>query len=251
VERDDQGAALRCTGAECPAQKLRTIAHFASREAMDIEGLGSAVVKLLVEAGFIATPADLYYLNAQDVATLERMGKKSSENLIAAIDGSRERGLARLLCAFGIRQVGQKAAKVLAQHYKTLDELMLAGEDELTQIPDVGPITAQYLREWLDSPQAQHQIQRLREAGVSFESTETIKDERFRGMTFVLTGTLSAFTRDEASAIIESYGGKTSSSVSKKTSYVLAGEAAGSKLTKAQQLGIPVISEQRFLELTK
>ncbi len=251
VERDADGAAMRCTGLECPAQKLRNIAHFASREAMDIEGLGVSVVQLLTENGLISSPADLYYLEAEPVAQLDRMGKKSSENLIESIEASKDRGLARLLCAFGIRQVGQKAAKVLAQNYKTLDELMQAGEDELTKIPDIGPITAGYIVEWLANPQSLHQIERLREAGVSFSSREETKDNRFLGMTFVLTGTLPTMTRDEASAIIESFGGKTSSSVSKKTSYVLAGESAGSKLKKANDLGIAVIDEEAFLKMTE
>lgn len=246
VERDEDGAAMRCTGAECPAQRLRNITHFASREAMDIEGLGGSVVKSLVENGLVSTPADLYYLEAEAVAKLDRMGKKSSENLVNAINASRERGLARLLCAVGIRQVGQKAGKVLAMRYKNLDEIMQASEEEFTLIDDIGPITARFLRKWLDSPQSQDLIERLRKAGVSFDSKEELKDSRFAGKTFVLTGTLPSYTRDEAAAIIESFGGKTSSSVSKKTSYVLAGESAGSKLEKAQKLGTQIIDEQEF-----
>lgn len=251
VMRDEDGAAMRCTGAECPAQKLRNIAHFASRDAMDIEGLGVSVVQQLVENGLISSPADLYYLEAEKVAELDRMGKKSSENLISAIDASRGMGLARLLCAFGIRQVGQKAARVLARRYRTLDELMRADADELTAIADIGPVTAGYITAWLENPQSRHQIARLREAGVSFDSREEILDGRFAGKTFVLTGTLPTMTRDEASALIERFGGKTSSSVSKKTSYVLAGEAAGSKLKKAVDLGIPVIDEAELLNMTK
>ena len=177
------------------------------------------------------------------------MGEKSAANLIAAIDRSREAGLSRLLCAFGIRQVGQKAAKVLASHFENLDALMEADAEELTKIPDIGAITAGFITEWFSNPQSQHLIKRLREAGVSFASREEKKDSRFAGMTFVLTGTLQSFTRDEASAIIESYGGKASSSVSKKTSYVLAGENAGSKLTKAESLGIKIISEEEFKEM--
>ncbi len=246
VVRDADGAALRCTGAECPAQRLRNIIHFASREAMDIEGLGSAVVEALIHADLVKTPADLYYLDGAKVARLERMGKKSTENLLQAIEESKSRGLARLLCAFGIRQVGQKAGKVLAGVFPDLDTLMAASEETLTQIPDIGPITAQYLREWLDNPQSWHLIQRLREAGVDMSSKETVTDDRFRGKTFVLTGTLQAFTRDEAAAAIEGFGGKASSSVSKKTSYVVAGENAGSKLTRAQELGIPVLTEAEF-----
>ena len=246
VVRDPDGAAVRCTSPECPAQRLRNIAHFASREAMDIEGLGISVCESLIQNRLVNTAADLYYLDPSSVAALDRMGEKSASNLIAAIDKSREAGLARLLCAFGIRQVGQKAAKVLASHYTDLDRLMAASAEELTQIPDIGEITAGFITEWFSLPQSQHQIERLREAGVSFASREEKKDNRFAGLTFVLTGTLQHFTRDEASAIIESYGGKASGSVSKKTSYVLAGENAGSKLTKAEALGIRILSEEDF-----
>ena len=246
VVRDPDGAALRCTSPECPAQRLRNIAHFASREAMDIEGLGISVCESLINAGLVKNPADLYYLRAEDIAALDRMGDKSAAKLIAAIDRSREAGLSRLLCAFGIRQVGQKAAKVLASHYPDLDALMAADAEELTRVPDIGAITAGFITEWFAMPQSQHQIRLLREAEVDFASHEEKKDDRFAGMTFVLTGALERFTRDEASALIESFGGKASSSVSKKTSYVVAGENAGSKLTKAQSLGIPVLSEDEF-----
>ena len=246
IVRDEDGVAMRCTGAECPAQRLRNIVHFASREAMDIEGLGTAVAESLIAAGLLTSPAGIYYLRAEDVANLDRMGKKSAENLMNAIEKSKSAGLARLLCAFGIRQVGSKAGKVLAQHFGTLDELMAAGEEELQSIPDIGAVTALFIREWFSLEQSQHQIRLLREAGVSFESTETVTDERFRGMTFVLTGTLPTLTRDEAAALIEARGGRTSGSVSKKTSVVLAGENAGSKLTKAQELGIRIIDEDEF-----
>ena len=246
IVRDEDGVAMRCTGAECPAQRLRNIVHFASREAMDIEGLGTAVAESLIAAGLLTSPAGIYYLRAEDVAKLDRMGKKSAENLMNAIEKSKSAGLARLLCAFGIRQVGSKAGKVLAQHFGTLDELMAAGEEELQSIPDIGAVTALFIREWFSLEQSQHQIRLLREAGVSFESTETVTDERFRGMTFVLTGTLPTLTRDEAAALIEARGGRTSGSVSKKTSVVLAGENAGSKLTKAQELGIRIIDEDEF-----
>ncbi|MEG0035754.1 MAG: helix-hairpin-helix domain-containing protein, partial [Oscillospiraceae bacterium] len=176
-------------------------------------------------------------------------GKKSAENLLAAIGESRERGLSRLLCAFGIRQVGQKAAKVLALRYPNLDALCAATAEELTAIPDIGPITAESLVSWLNSPQSKHHIELVRSAGVSFDSREEQIDSRFSGQTFVLTGALKTLTRDEAAAKIESFGGKASSSVSKKTSYVVAGEEAGSKLTKAQALGIPVLSEEEFINL--
>ena len=246
VVRDEDGVALRCTSPECPAQRLRNIAHFASREAMDIEGLGISVCESLIASGLVNSAADLYYLEPQSVARLDRMGKKSAENLIASIEKSKDAGLARLVCAFGIRQVGQKAAKVLAAHFADFDSLIAADAEALTALPDIGEITAGFITEWFSKPQSMHLIGRLRDAGVSFESREERRDSRFAGMTFVLTGTLEHFTRDEASAIIESYGGKSASSVSKKTSYVLAGENAGSKLTKAESLGVPVISEQDF-----
>ena len=249
VVRDEDGAALRCTSPECPAQRLRNIAHFASREAMDIEGLGISVCESLINSGLVQNFADLYYLEAQSVSMLDRMGEKSAQNLIASIEKSKEAGLARLLCAFGSRQVGQKAAKTLAMHFPDLDAVMTAGSEELTAIPDIGSITAGFITEWFSLEQSKHQIRLLREAGVSFESREELLDDRFAGKTFVLTGTLSHYTRDEASAIIEKYGGKSSGSVSKKTSYVLAGENAGSKLTKAGELGIPVISEEEFAEM--
>ena len=251
VVRDEDGAALRCTSPECPAQRLRNIAHFASREAMDIEGLGISVCESLINNGLVSSAADLYYLEQDKIAELERMGDKSAANLIAAIERSKSAGLARLLCAFGIRQVGQKAAKVLAGSFEDLDALIAADAEQLTAIPDIGGITAGFITEWFSLPQSQHLIGRLRAAGVDFTSHEEKRDDRFAGLTFVLTGTLSDFTRDEASAIIESFGGKASSSVSKKTSYVLAGENAGSKLTKAEGLGIKIIREADFAEMIK
>ena len=251
VVRDEDGAALRCTSPECPAQRLRNIAHFASREAMDIEGLGISVCESLINSGMVKDASDLYYLDARAVAALERMGDKSAANLMRAIENSKEAGLARLLCAFGIRQVGQKAAKVLASHFTDLGSLMAAGEEELTAISDIGGITAGFIINWFSNPQSIDLIEKLRRAGVSFLSKEERKDDRFAGKVFVLTGTLSSFTRDQAGAIIESFGGKTSSSVSKKTDYVLAGENAGSKLTKAESLGIAIISEAEFEEMIK
>lgn len=251
VMRDPDGVALRCTSPECPAQRLRNLAHFASREAMDIEGLGISVCQSLIASGLVSSPAELYSLDAQSVAVLDRMGQKSAENLINAIEKSKSVGLSRLLCAFGIRQVGQKASKTLSAHFGTLDKLMAASKEELTNVPDIGEITADFITEWFSLPQSQHQIKLLREAGVSFESTETVKDTRFAGMTFVLTGELSGYKRDEAAAIIESFGGKASGSVSKKTAYVLAGENAGSKLKKANDLGITVINEEQFNEMIK
>lgn len=249
VARDEDGAHIRCTGAECPAQLLRHLVHFASRDAMDIEGLGPAVVEALVGAELVKGPGDLYRLEAQSVAALERMGKKSAENLIAAIEKSKGNDLSRLLFAFGIRQVGQKAAKVLATQFGTLDALMAATEEELTAVPDIGGITARSLISWFQSPQSVHLIESLKEAGVNMVSTEAPAGDKLAGKTFVLTGALEKFTRDEAGAMIEAQGGKVSGSVSKKTSFVVAGEAAGSKLRKAQELGIPVLTEEEFLAL--
>lgn len=251
VVRDVDGAALRCTSPECPAQRLRNLAHFASKEAMDIDGLGISVCDALIKSGLAKSPAELYYLDAQSVASLDRMGKKSAEKLISAIEDSKKRGLARLLCSFGIRQVGQKAAKTLAAHFKTLDAIMDADIDELKSVNDIGDITAGFIKEWLKLPQSQHQIKLMREAGVLFESNDVVLDTRFAGMTFVLTGELTNYKRDEAAKIIESFGGKASSSVSKKTSIVLAGENAGSKLIKANELGIQVISEADFEKMIK
>ena len=249
VARDVDGAAIRCTGAECPAQLLRNLTHFASRDAMDIEGLGPAVVEALVNAGLVKAPGDLYHLQAEEVAQLERMGKKSAENLLAAIERSKENDLSRLLFAFGIRQVGQKAAKVLAVRFGNLDALRAATVEELTAVDDIGEITARSLVDWLHSPQAEHLIATLKEAGVNMTSAVQIAGDKLAGKTFVLTGTLQRFSRSEAGERIEALGGKVSSSVSKKTSYVVAGEEAGSKLTKAQSLGIPVLTEEEFLTL--
>ena len=249
VVQDEDGVALRCTGAECPAQLLRNLTHFASRDAMDIEGLGPAVVQQLVENDLVHTAADLYGLQAPEIAKLDRMGKKSAENLIRAIANSRSNDLSRLIYGLGIRQVGEKAAKVLALHFKTFDALSAATVEELTEINDVGAVTAQCIVEYLAQPQAQDLIRRLREAGVNMKSTTELVDQRFSGMTFVLTGTLKQFDRKMAEDLIEKRGGKAAGSVSKKTTYVVAGEAAGSKLQKAEELGIPVLTEEEFARM--
>lgn len=249
VTRDPDGAAVRCTGAECPAQLLRNLTHFASRNAMDIDGLGPAVMNQLIESGLVKTAADLYGLRAEEIAQLDRMGAKSAQNAMEAIAKSRENDLWRLLFALGIRQVGEKAAKVLAARFGSFDALAGASEEELTAIDDVGPITAWYLREWLESPQSKDLIARLKVAGVNMESRTKPVDSRFAGQTFVLTGALTHFTRDEAAEMIEQRGGKAAGSVSKKTTCVVAGENAGSKLKKAQELQIPVLTEEEFLAL--
>ncbi len=249
VSRDEDGAAIRCTGAECPAQLLRNLTHFVSRNAMDIDGMGPAVIQLLVDNGLVRTAADLYSLKAEDIARLDRMGEKSAANTIAAIEKSKENDLWRLISALGIRQVGDKAAKILAARFGSFDALAAATEEELTAIDDVGQVTARYLRQWLESPQSQDLLARLRAAGVNMTSRQERLDDRFAGQTFVLTGTLERFTRDEAAAMIEQRGGRASGSVSKKTTYVVVGENAGSKLRKAQELNIPVLTEEEFLTL--
>ena len=249
--RDEDGAALRCTGAECPAQLLRNITHFASRSAMDIEHLGPAVVQQLVESGLISNVADLYSLTAEPVAQLDRMGAKSAENLIKAIEKSKGNDLGKLIFGLGIRQVGEKAAKTLAMHFKTMDAILAATEEELTEINDVGAITARCIVDYLASDQSRDLSDRLKAAGVNMASTAELVDERFAGMTFVLTGTLERFDRKTAQAMIEERGGKAAGSVSKKTTYVVAGEAAGSKLKKALELGIPVLTEDEFADLLK
>lgn len=246
VVQEEGEAAFRCTGAECPAQLLRSITHFASRDAMDIEGLGPALVQSLVEEKLVASPADLYTLRLPDVAMLERMGEKSAQNLLSAIEKSKQNPLARLLFAFGIRQVGQKAAQTLAKEYGSLDALLAADKERLTQTFDVGEITAENLWQWLHSEQSQHLIERLREAGVNMTQPDEQVSRKLEGKTFVLTGTLSRYTRNEASELIVRHGGKVSGSVSKKTSFVLAGEDAGSKLTKAESLGITILDEDAF-----
>ena len=251
VARDADGAAIRCTGAECPAQLLRNLTHFAGRNAMDIDGLGPAVLQQLVEAGLVANAADLYDLSVQDMARLERMGEKSAQNAVNAIAKSKENDLWRLIYALGIRQVGEKAAKVIAAHFGSYDDFASASMEELVAIDDIGEVTAEYIRAWVNSPQSQDLMARLKAAGVNMVSKEERLDNRFAGMTFVLTGALERFTRDEAGEMIEKRGGKSSGSVSKKTTYVVAGENAGSKLRKAQELHIPVLTEEEFLDLLR
>ena len=251
VTRDEDGAAIRCTGAECPAQRLRNLTHFASRNAMDIDGLGPAVLNQLIESGLVKTAADLYTLQVQDIAQLDRMGEKSAQNAVNAIAASKENDLWRLINALGIRQVGDKAAKVLASHFGTFDALSEASAEELTAINDVGAVTAAYIRRWMEDPQSQDLIARLKDVGVNMTCKDEALDSRFAGMIFVLTGALEKFTRDEAGEMIEKRGGKAAGSVSKKTTYVVAGENAGSKLRKARELGIPILTEDEFLELLK
>ncbi len=249
VFEDEDEAAIRCTGAECPAQLLRNLMHFVSRDAMDIDGCGQAVLQSLIDASLIHSAADLYTLQVQMVEPLERMGRKSAENLIAAIEKSKQNDLSRLLFALGIRHVGQKAAKVLSGTFGSLDAILEADEEQLTQVRDIGAATAQAIVEWREQEQSKHLIARLRELGVNFTGEQTAVSDRLTGKTIVLTGTLTLFTRKQATEMIERLGGRASGSVSKKTTYVVAGENAGSKLKKANDLGIPVLTEQEFQDL--
>lgn len=251
TRQDEDGAFLRCTGAECPAQLSRNIAHFVSRDAMDIEGLGSAIVDALIEKGYLKSPADIYYLTLDELKSLWQKGDTAAKKLLAAIDASRAQDVGRLIYALGIRQVGAKTGRTLASTFGTLDALMAASEETLTAVPDVGSVTAASIVEWFAQPQARHMVERLRAAGVNFASTRMVTDARFAGKTIVLTGALSRFTREEATEKIELLGGKAAGSVSKKTSFVVAGENAGSKARKAAELGIPILTEDEFLELLR
>ena len=249
VEKDPDGAFLRCTGSSCPAQLTRNIAHFVSRDAMDVEGLGGAIAESLIEKGLLKSPADMYYLNLEDIASLWKSGKTAAKKLLAAIEESKHQDVSRLIYALGIRQVGAKTGKVLASTFGSLDALMNATLEELTEVPDVGAVTAENIVSWFAQPQSRFMVEQLRNAGVNFTSKRVVSDSRFAGMTFVLTGALSKFTRDEATEKIELFGGKAAGSVSKKTTYVVVGENAGSKERKARELGIPILSEDDFLAM--
>ena len=250
--REEGEAAIRCTGIECSAQLLRGIEHFVSKECMDIDGLGYKIVEQLIDKGLIKNIADIYNLTLEEIASLKKNGKKFASNLINAIENSKKQDLFNVINALGIRQVGVKAAKVLAKKYKTMDALMQASLEDLCEVSDVGEITAKNIYEFFRQNQTIDMIERLKNAGVNMTANEEEGvDDRFAGKTFVLTGALSKYTRTEASNIVEKFAGKTSSSVSKKTDYVLAGEDAGSKLKKAQELGVKIISEDEFEEMTK
>lgn len=249
VFREEGEAALRCVNPDCPAQRLQKLIHFASRDAMDIEGLGPAVLEQLVDEGLVAHISDLYTLDRQQLAALDRLGEKSADNLLDAIERSKQADLSRLLFAFGIRHIGQKAAKLLAQRFGTMEAIMNATLDDILSIDGFGEIMAQSLIRFFDRDSSRNLVEKLQEVGVNMACDIQQKDHRFEGMIFVLTGTLPSMTRDEASALIEQYGGKTSGSVSKKTTIVLAGEDAGSKLTKAQALGVRIINQQEFEEM--
>lgn len=247
--REEGEAAIRCIGIECKAVQLRSIAHFASKEGMDISGLGIAIVEQLIENKLIENIADIYELKQVDIASLKKNGQKFASNLINAIEVSKDNDLSKLINGLGIRHTGNKTSKILARRYKTMDCLMNASFEELSMIEDIGPVIADSIYNFFKQDQTIDLINKLKTAGVNMELQEESKDERFAGKTFVLTGTLEKYTREEAQDIIEKFGGKTSSSVSKKTSYVLAGEEAGSKLVKAQNLGVQIINENEFEQM--
>lgn len=249
VFREEGEAVIRCTNADCPAQLLRHLIHFTSRDAMDIEGLGPAVLEQLLDNGLIRTIDDLYCLDYEKVAGLEHTGEKTVDNMRNAIERSKENDLSKLLFAFGIRHIGAKAAKLLADRFGDMDAILTAREEEFDAIDGFGAVLAHSAAEFFSLEESREMIERLKECGVNMKSNTVVTDHRFAGMTFVLTGTLPTYSRSEASAIIESFGGKTSSSVSKKTTYVLAGEEAGSKLDKANALGVTVIDEETFKQM--
>ncbi len=247
----DEAAAVRCTNPSCPAQLSRAIEHFASKAAMNIDGLGPQIIDLLIDNNLITSAADLYTLAVDDVKNLERMGEKSAQNLIEAIEASKSRGLERLLAAIGIPNVGEVAATALAAKFRTLDACMSASRDELIAIPDFGEITADCVLDFFARPRNLQLCERLKAAGLLCEAVKMATSDKFAGLTFVLTGTLPTLSRDEAAEMIKAEGGKVSGSVSKKTSYVVAGDAAGSKLTKARELGVTVIDEETLIKMIK
>ena len=251
--REEGESAIRCTGIECPAKLVRNLEHFVSREAMNIDGLGEKIIVQLLENNLIENIADIYTLTIDEIASLKKNGKKFAQNLINSINTSKENDLYRLITALGIRHVGAKASKILARKYRTMEALSMATAEELSTINDIGPIVANSIREFFDQEQTKDLLEKLKQAGVNMESLEQDEniDNRFEGKTFVLTGSLEKYSRNEAADIIEKFGGKTSGSVSKKTDYVLAGEEAGSKLAKAEKLGITIINENQFEELIK
>lgn len=251
VVREDGEAVIRCTNTSCPAQLLRHLIHFVSRNAMEIDGLGESLLEQLVKEDLVISPADIYELKAEQLEKIERMGKKSANNVINAIEASKSSGLDKLLFALGIRHVGQKAAKLLSERFRNIDDLFVATEDEISLIDGLGPVIAKSVVEYFSLPETKQLIEKLRQNGVNLDSKVEEDGTKFLGQTFVLTGTLSSYTRDSASKMIEKLGGKVTSSVSKKTTYVLAGEDAGSKLQKALTLGVAVINEQQFEDMVK
>ena len=251
VIREEDEAAIRCVNPECPAQLLRNLIHFCSRDAMDIEGLGPAIIETFVQAGMLRSAGDIYRLEKEKIAALDGFQETSAGNILASVEKSKENDLSRLLFALGIRHIGAKAGKLLATHFGDMDSIMTATVEEIAAIDGFGQIMAESVADFFATDGAKALIGELKAAGVQMVSKTKVEDHRFAGMTFVLTGTLPTLKRSEAAAMIESFGGKASGSVSKKTTYVLAGEAAGSKLDKANALGIPVIDEAQFMEMVK
>ncbi len=251
VIREEEEADLRCVNPACPAQRLRNLIHFTSKDAMDIDGLGPAVLEQLVAAGVVNTPYDLYTMRREEISVLEGLGEKSADNFLAAVNISKENDLYRVVYGLGIRHIGQKAAKLLADHFGSMERVLTASAEEIEAIDGFGAVMAQSVVAFFALEPSRLLVEQLAACGVNMESKTKRLDDRFAGMTFVLTGTLPTLTRNEASALIEERGGKTAGSVSKKTSVVLAGEDAGSKLTKAQQLGVRIIDEAEFLEMLK
>jgi len=249
VVREEGEVAVRCPNMQCPAQLIRNLIHFASRSAMDIDGLGKALIELLVKEGLVHSPADLYHLSIEQVAALERMGKKSAQNLQKAIEKSKGNDLSKLIFALGIHEVGEKAAVLLAQKFEAMDKLMTATAEEIASIEGFGSVMARNVENFFRQEVNVQQVQRLKDCGINMNCLMEKAGDKLTGKTFVLTGTLPTLKRSEAQAMIEKEGGKVSGSVSKKTSYVVAGEEAGSKLSKAQELGITILSETELLEL--
>lgn len=246
---DGEQAAKRCENPECPAQLLRNLIHFASRDAMDIEGLGPAIVEALVENGLVRSPADLYGLTLPELSRLERMGKKSAENLLAALERSKGQGLGRLVFALGIRGIGQKAALLLAEHFGEMEKLFSAGKEEICAIEGFGEIMAQAVEEYFSLPQTRELVDRLKAAGLAMAQERAATGGELAGLAFVITGTLPTMKRSEAEKLIAAHGGRVSSSVSKKTSYLLAGEDGGSKLVRARELEVPIIGEEELMRM--
>ena len=251
VFREEGEAAIRCTNPECPAQLLRILIHFCSKSAMDIDGLGESVLTVMVDKGMLKGPDDIYRLTAEQIASLDRMGEKSAANILGAIEASKENDLGRLLFALGIRHVGEKASRLLAEHFGTMDAVMEASVEDILAIEGFGKIMAESLVEFFSRPSAKNLVAELKDLGLNMNSLKQKEDDRFAGKTFVLTGTLPTMKRSEAAELIEKYGGKVSGSVSKKTAYLVAGEKAGSKLQKAQDLGVTVLTEEQLVEMTK
>lgn len=249
VKKEDGEAVLRCTNADCPAQLLRHLIHFTSRDAMDIEGLGPAVLEQLLDSGMVGDIVDLYALNAEKISKLDRIGEKSAANIINAIENSKKNDLSKLIFAFGIRHIGSKAAKLICERFKDMDSIFNASENDFAEIDGIGDILAKSAYEFFSLTETKKMVERLRDLGLNMKSLKTVTDSRFEGKTFVLTGTLPTYTRSAAASVIESFGGKVSSSVSKKTDYVLAGDEAGSKLDKANSLGVTVIDEEEFKKM--